>query len=134
MVRACRRIAVQLVLSMKSHKVLIATHETLIPPESVAGLSMQEVDTFRVEYDVREALRRLGHQVEFVGMGDSVGRLREAVQAMAPDIVFNLLEEFGGIVTYDHHMVGVFSGFRHQRDMTVVQGAHGGHHADAARP
>ena len=68
---------------------------------------MQQVDVFRVEYDVREALRRLGHQVEFVGIGDSVARLREAVQAMQPAIVFNLLEEFGGIVTYDHHMVGV---------------------------
>ena len=54
-------IAVSWVLSMKSHKVLIATHETLIPPESVAGMCMQEVDTIRVEYDVREALRRLGH-------------------------------------------------------------------------
>ena len=92
---------------MKSRKILVATHETLIPPESIDGLSMQQVDTFRVEYDVREALRRLGHRVEFVGMGDSVARLREAVQATAPDIVFNLLEEFGGIVTYDHHMVGV---------------------------
>lgn len=92
---------------MKSRKVLVATHETLIPPESIAGLDMQQVDIFRVEYDVREALRRLGHQVEFVGIGDSVARLREAVQAMSPDIVFNLLEEFGGIVTYDHHMVGV---------------------------
>ena len=100
-------IAVLWVLSMKSHKVLIATHETLIPPESVAGMSMQEVDTFRVEYDVREALRRLGHEVAFVGVGDSVGYLREAVRSVAPDIVFNLLEEFGGIVTYDHHMVGV---------------------------
>lgn len=92
---------------MKPRKVLVATHETLIPPASIDGLEMQQIDVFRVEYDVRESLRRLGHHVEFVGMGDSVAHLREAVQAMAPDIVFNLLEEFGGIVTYDHHMVGV---------------------------
>jgi D-alanine-D-alanine ligase len=92
---------------MKKHKVLIATHASLIPPETVDGLTMQQVDAFRVEYDVRESLRRLGHEVSFAGIRDSLAPLRDAVQEGKPDLVFNLLEEFDGIVTYDHHMVGV---------------------------
>jgi D-alanine-D-alanine ligase len=36
---------------------------------------------------------------------DSLTELRAAVADWKPDIVFNLLEEFGGIVTYDQHVV-----------------------------
>ena len=38
-------------------------------------------------------------------MSDNLSELRRAIIEWKPDIVFNLLEEFDGIVTYDQHVV-----------------------------
>jgi D-alanine-D-alanine ligase len=43
--------------------------------------------------------------VHCIGVLDSLTELRAAVADWKPDVVFNLLEEFGGIVTYDQHVV-----------------------------
>lgn len=40
-----------------------------------------------------------------LGMGDSLAELRAAIADWKPDIAFNLLEEFQGIVTYDQYVV-----------------------------
>ena len=39
------------------------------------------------------------------GMGDNLAELRAAITDWKPDIAFNLLEEFQGIVTYDQYVV-----------------------------
>src|SRR6202000_3339244 len=39
------------------------------------------------------------------GLSDSLSELRRAIVDWKPDLVFNLLEEFGGVVTYDQHVV-----------------------------
>ena len=40
-----------------------------------------------------------------LGISDSVEELRSVITEWKPEIVFNLLEEFDGIVTYDQHVV-----------------------------
>ena len=40
-----------------------------------------------------------------LGLGDNLGELRAAITDWKPDIAFNLLEEFQGIVTYDQYVV-----------------------------
>jgi D-alanine-D-alanine ligase len=50
-------------------------------------------------------LQRSGHTVQVLGMADNLADLRSAITDWKPDIVFNLLEEFQGIVTYDQHVV-----------------------------
>jgi D-alanine-D-alanine ligase len=90
---------------MKALSVLVVVHESLVPPDHVAGLSEQRIDEFRTERDVIETLRGLGHQVEVLGLLDSLSPLRQALTERKPDVVFNLLEEFNGIVTYDQHVV-----------------------------
>jgi len=90
---------------MKSLKVLVVVHETLVPPDSVIGLTDQQIDEWRTEYDVIRTLRRVGHEVRVLGVLDSLTGLRTAITDWKPDIVFNLLEEFNGIVTYDQHVV-----------------------------
>ena len=40
-----------------------------------------------------------------VGVLDTLTELRGAIADWEPDVVFNLLEEFNGIVTYDQHVV-----------------------------
>ena len=40
-----------------------------------------------------------------LGISDNLDELRSVITEWKPDIVFNLLEEFHGIVTYDQHVV-----------------------------
>ncbi len=90
---------------MKKLRVLVLVHETLVPPESTDGYSEQEIDEWRTEYDVSTCLREMGHDVRMLGLGDNLADLRAAITDWKPDIAFNLLEEFQGIVTYDQHVV-----------------------------
>jgi len=90
---------------MKTLRVLVLVHETLVPPDDLAGYTVEQIDEWRTEYDVISSLRAMGHEVRVLGMADSLAELRTAVPEWKPDIAFNLLEEFQGIVTYDQHVV-----------------------------
>ena len=90
---------------MPDQRVLVLVHETLVPPDSLDGVRERDADEYRTEFDVIQALRASGHEVRPVGIGDSLAELRSAVQDWRPQVCFNLLEEFGGIVTYDQHVV-----------------------------
>jgi len=80
-------------------------HETLVPPADSAGYSEQQIDEWRTEYDVTTSLRAMGHEVKVLGMGDNLAELRSTITDWQPDLAFNLLEEFQGIVTYDQYVV-----------------------------
>lgn len=90
---------------MRSLRVLVLVHETLVPPETLEGVAEQAAAELRTEFDVVSCLRECGHEVRPVGIGDSLTELRAAIQDWQPHVCFNLLEEFGGIVTYDQHVV-----------------------------
>ena len=90
---------------MRKLRTLVVVHASLVPPESLEGHSDKEIDEWRTEYDVTTTLRNSGHEVRCVGVLDSLTELRSAIGDWQPDIVFNLLEEFDGIVTYDQHVV-----------------------------
>jgi D-alanine-D-alanine ligase len=90
---------------MKKQRALVVVHSSLVPPDSLEGHAEKEIDEWRTEYDVISTLKRRGHEVRCLGVLDSLTELRAAVADWKPDIVFNLLEEFGGIVTYDQHVV-----------------------------
>jgi D-alanine-D-alanine ligase len=90
---------------MKRRKVLLMVHEELVPPADITGLSEAQVDEFRTEYDVYTTLTKLGHEVRVIGIGDQLLDLRQMISDWQPHIVFNLLDEFSGIVTYDHYVV-----------------------------
>ncbi|HEY6823202.1 MAG TPA: hypothetical protein VI195_02085 [Steroidobacteraceae bacterium] len=90
---------------MKRLRALVVVHASLVPPESLDGHSDKEIEEWRTEYDVTSNLRKLGHEVRCLGVLDSLTELRSAIADWQPDIVFNLLEEFDGIVTYDQHVV-----------------------------
>jgi len=89
----------------KKRRALVVVHASLVPPESLAGYTEKEIDEWRTEYDVITTLRKSGHEVRCLGVLDSLTEVREVLADWKPDIVFNLLEEFDGIVTYDQHVV-----------------------------
>ena len=90
---------------MAKQRILVLVHETLVPPDSLEGVREQDAAEFRTEYDVISCLRASGHDVRPIGIGDSLTELRATIQDWQPQVCFNLLEEFGGIVTYDQHVV-----------------------------
>lgn len=90
---------------MKPRRILVLMHESLVPPEKLEGYSEQEIDEFRTEYDVIRHLRKAGHEVRALGLSDNLADLRQALTEWQPNIAFNLLEEFQGIVSYDQHVV-----------------------------
>jgi D-alanine-D-alanine ligase len=90
---------------MKKLRILVAVHETLIPPDSLDGHTQSEIDEWRVEYDVVSHLKSAGHEVRCLGVLDSLTELRAVIGEWKPDVVFNLLEEFDGIAKHDQHVV-----------------------------
>jgi D-alanine-D-alanine ligase len=90
---------------MKKMRTLVVMHESLVPPENLEGHTDKEIEEWRTEYDVTTTLRKAGHDVRSMGVLDSLTELRSAIADWKPDVVFNLLEEFNGIVTYDQHVV-----------------------------
>jgi len=90
---------------MKPLRTLVVMHESLVPPDKLDGYSEKEIDEWRTEYDVISHLRKAGHEVKPLGVRDSLTALRDEIADWKPQVVFNLLEEFDGIVTYDQHVV-----------------------------
>jgi D-alanine-D-alanine ligase len=79
-------------------------HAHLVPPEDVSGYDVREVD-WKMEFDVCETLRSMGHQVLPLGVEDDLGVIRKAVAEWRPHIVFNLLESFHGVGVFDKNVV-----------------------------
>ncbi|MHC4379419.1 MAG: hypothetical protein ACYS26_22700 [Planctomycetota bacterium] len=48
---------------MRKLRILLLVHEDTVPPESIEGLSEEEVKPFKAEYDVARTLESMGHQV-----------------------------------------------------------------------
>ena len=86
-------------------RTLVVMHESLVPPENLEGHTDKEIEEWRTEFDVTTTLRKAGHDVRCMGVLDSLTELRSSIADWKPDVVFNLLEEFNGIVTYDQHVV-----------------------------
>ncbi len=89
---------------MKSSRVLVVLHPSLMPPDSLDGQDPKAIEEWRTEFDVIQTLRASGHEVRALGVLDSITELRTTIAEWQPDVVFNLLEEFDGIVSYDQHV------------------------------
>lgn len=89
---------------MKSLRVLVLLDPEFMPPDSIKGLSEQELYKFKTEYDVIKTLRSAGHDVRPLGVRDELKPIRDEVESFKPDVVFNLLEAFHGETAYDHNV------------------------------
>jgi len=89
----------------KRLRILVLTHPDLVPPEEAGILSPREAFEVKTEYDVVSTLREIGHDVHVLGVQWELRPIRDAVDALKPDIVFNLLEEFHGETVYDQNVV-----------------------------
>lgn len=90
---------------MKKLRVLVLMDPTMVPPASLEGYTEKEISGWKTEYHVVTTLRKLGHDVRPLGVHDELRPIREALDDWKPHIVFNLLEEFHGMVEFDYHVV-----------------------------
>jgi D-alanine-D-alanine ligase len=89
---------------MKKVRVLALVHDHLVPPEDTTGIDVLEAE-WKMEYDVIETLREIGHEVRVLGTHDDLSGIRLAAEEFAPHIVFNLMEAFAGVTTFDQNVV-----------------------------
>lgn len=84
-------------------RVLALLHLDCIPPEKA---SFQEADwaLWKTEYYVISALKKLGHQVDVLGLRDDLAALKEKIKKDRPQVVFNMMEEFQGRASFEAHI------------------------------
>ncbi len=85
-------------------RVLALVHDHLVPPRQTKGVDVREAE-WKMEFDVIETLREMGHQVRVRGVHDDLSGIRPTVASFTPHIVFNLLEAFAGVATFDQNVV-----------------------------
>lgn len=89
----------------KPLRVLVLCHEDLVPPDSTEGLTDKEIQPWKMEFDVIDTLRSMGHEVFPIGLYSDLTIIRNAIEDLKPHIAFNLLEEFHGDALFDQHVV-----------------------------
>jgi D-alanine-D-alanine ligase len=89
---------------VKKVRVLALVHDHLVPPDDVTGVDVLEAE-WKMDYDVIESLRESGHDVRALGIHDDLRDIRTSVEEFKPQIVFNLMEAFAGVTTFDQNVV-----------------------------
>jgi D-alanine-D-alanine ligase len=89
---------------MRKLRVMALMDEELVPPDSIQGISDEEMMEWKSEYDIVTTLRELGHEVLKLGVSNDLGIIRDTLLQFKPHITFNLLEEFHGVALYDQHV------------------------------
>ena len=89
---------------MKPQRVLTLVHKHLVPPGNTEGIDVASAP-WKMEFDVIETLREIGHEVLPLGVQDDLGAIRTTLEEWKPTIVFNLLESFDDVTTFDMNVV-----------------------------
>src|SRR5215813_7672976 len=89
----------------KKLRVILLADETLVPHGNLNDFSKKQRELRKTEFDVRDAIEALGHDMVSIGVSDDLSTIRGAIDAHKPDIAFNLLEEFAGVSHFDQHVV-----------------------------
>jgi len=89
---------------VKKVRILALVHDHLVPPEDTTGIDILEAE-WKMEYDVIETLREMGHEVRVLGIHDDLAGIRPTAEGFTPHIVFNLMEAFAGVTTFDQNVV-----------------------------
>ena len=89
---------------MKKLRILALVHDHLVPPADTTGIDILEAE-WKMEYDVIETLKEIGHDVRVLGIHDDLIGIRPTIGLFKPHIIFNLMEAFAGVTTFDQNVV-----------------------------
>ena len=90
---------------MKPQRVLTLVHKGLEPPEEKTDKTTTVAAEWRMEYDVVQTLRTLGHELRVIGVHDDLTPIRSSMDEFKPSITFNLMEAFDDVVVFDQNVV-----------------------------
>lgn len=90
---------------MTKRRILVLVREGHVPPETLDGVTDDQLSPWKAEFDVCETLRLMGHEVLPIGLYDDLAPIRKSLRDFEPDITFMMLEEFHGVVTYDFAVI-----------------------------
>jgi len=80
-------------------------HWDLVPPDDLQDEDDPRMEKYGTEYEVRNALWKLGHEVQIVPVESDITPIRQTVEEWQPHIAFNLLEDFAGYSALDYYVV-----------------------------
>ena len=89
---------------MKKLRVLAVCRPDQLPPDSLEGLTEQQIFNCKTEWDVFSTVRGNGHELRGLGVQYDLAPLRDEIETWKPDIVFNLLDQFHGDTLYCQHV------------------------------
>jgi D-alanine-D-alanine ligase len=89
---------------MNKLRILALVHKHLVPPEDTTGVDIAAAD-WKMEHDVTTTLRKCGHEVKILGVQKDLAVIGASAEEFKPDIVFNLLEAFDDVTTFDQNVV-----------------------------
>ena len=91
--------------SHRKLRVIMLADEKLLPKGDLQDFGEKERELRKTEFDVRDALEALGHEVTAIGVSDDLSTIRGAIDALKPHVAFNLVEEFDEVGHFDQHVV-----------------------------
>ena len=89
---------------MRPTRILALVHKHLVPPDETTGIDTVNAE-WKMEYDVIVTLQERDHEVRVLGIHDDLTDIRRTIEEFKPQIVFNLMEAFAGITTFDQNVV-----------------------------
>jgi D-alanine-D-alanine ligase len=90
---------------VKPQRVLTLVHKGLEPPEEKTDKTTALSAEWRMEYDVVQTLRALGHELSVIGVHDDLTPIRSSIDDFKPSITFNLMEAFDDVMVFDQNVV-----------------------------
>jgi len=90
---------------LKPQRVLTLVHKGLEPPEEKTDKTTTVAAEWRMEYDVVQTLKTLGHELRVIGVHDDLTPIRSSMDDFKPSITFNLMEAFDDVVVFDQNVV-----------------------------
>lgn len=93
---------------MKQLRVLVLVHDEVVPPPDAPRLLDPATWEYRMELAVARTLRRLGHEVQVLGVADDLAPVHAAITAWRPHLAFNILSYLHDVVAYEANLVAFF--------------------------
>jgi D-alanine-D-alanine ligase len=85
---------------------VLALFDAIAPTTLNQDLSAEfKTDDWKTEANVLAALTELGHTTEHLAIFDDLDLLQQKVQSFAPDVIFNLADQFKNNRAFDQHIV-----------------------------
>ncbi|MDB6111560.1 MAG: ddlA, partial [Pedosphaera sp.] len=91
---------------MKRKLKVLALFDAIAPTTLNQDLSAEfKTDDWKTEANVLAALGELGHTTEHLAIFDDLDLLQQKTQSFAPDVIFNLADQFKNNRSFDQHIV-----------------------------